>query len=590
MANEKPAKRGKSKAPIVVLFVISLVLTLGLIAAVVVWAIFGLGGKTTPALSEEETERAWQEIDATMIAAVLDAADPDGASVAAIGTGKNGAYFTATINGDTNMTFGLDKAEVWTGDDAVSGIDPVTVYASTLVEAGAAIQSEYAAHLDELGLVYAKKTEDMDGDGETETYYVVPKALKRYGELADGLDRVTVCVVMDSDGERTIVHSAAMPTDCDEVKSVTMDNGMVHAVYLADGKQAFTRWFASECAASAAAQNDTKALRRLAARYAMFMEDGGFDDVTLRLADVSDAAGQELLCSYRENGSYVTTVLMLKNGRLHELLRRNGENGSLFLVTYNGKEYLFDYMQELAGDYSHRYAFSLFRLDGSYQRHVEDSAELFVAANEGGGAAGGAFFDKVYTYLAESVVCHDPYFLKGSDSMQGDTDEQTPYLYISNCSTDKTGVIALQDMNSWLRLREGPSTSDRIVMFDSKNEVKQPHGSLVTVVMPHNTGDAENPVWLEINIRYRNQLLTGYSSQRFINTNSVRRLTVGERFTVTADTNQTGLTWTSSDPSVASINPTTGEITARKAGMILVTVTSPTGLQDSCLILIDDHQ
>ena len=122
---------------------------------------------------------------------------------------------------------------------------------------------------------------------------------------------------------------------------------------------------------------------------------------------------------------------------------------------------------------------------------------------------------------------------------------------------------------------------------NKKSYVKQVHNSIVTVIEPYNTGDKKNPIWLKVRISYKGNVLEGYSSQQFIDVPGIKRISVGDKFRVTADTNDTGLRWKCNDTGVATINSKTGEITAKKSGMVLVTVISDSGLEDSCLIKID---
>ena len=236
----------------------------------------------------------------------------------------------------------------------------------------------------------------------------------------------------------------------------------------------------------------------------------------------------------------------------------------------------------------------LFRFDDGYSLRVEESDSLRMEANRGGGSAGSSFFSRLNGYLNAGSVCYDPYGLMGYTVMQEHGDmvtggEQALYLNITNCSTNKVGGITLQDDDSWLNFRSGPSTAyDRVLInaYDPESYVKQVQGSLVTVIMPYNTGDRDNPIWAQIRINYQNRTLEGYSSQRFIRIDGIRHVAVGERFQITAQTNDTGLRWYCSDTAVASID-NDGTLTGIKPGLVLVTVISDSGLEDSCLVMID---
>ena len=78
----------------------------------------------------------------------------------------------------------------------------------------------------------------------------------------------------------------------------------------------------------------------------------------------------------------------------------------------------------------------------------------------------------------------------------------------------------------------------------------------------------------------------GYSSQKYI-TLDVKHISVGQSFDIDADTNDWGLSWTVNDKSVATIDAASGVITGQKAGLVMVTVTSKSGLTDTCLIMVD---
>jgi hypothetical protein len=266
----------------------------------------------------------------------------------------------------------------------------------------------------------------------------------------------------------------------------------------------------------------------------------------------------------------------------------------VYLVSYQGTDYLLDYSQKLSDTYAQTYSYSLFRFSDAYIMEIRDSDTLRVEANQGGGSAGSSFFGRVNGYLSSSAVCHDPYSLMGYSVMQetGWENMGEPeglYLRISNCSTNKIGVITLQDDDSFLNFRSGPSTQyDRVLINESDPEsyVKQVQGSPVTVIMPYNTGNSQNPIWAQIRIHYQDKVLEGYSSQRYIRIEGIRHIAVGESFRITAETNDTALYWFSSDMAVASIGKD-GTLTGIQPGLVLVTVISESGLEDSCLIMID---
>ena len=228
--------------------------------------------------------------------------------------------------------------------------------------------------------------------------------------------------------------------------------------------------------------------------------------------------------------------------------------------------------------------------DSGYTLVEAERDAVWVAAHEGGGQSGSDFFRRVNGYLENATVCYDPYSLTGYTLMQDGMDHAQRYLNITNCSTNKIGTVTLQDDDSFLHLRTGPSTKYDLVLIDPRDEdsfVKQVKGSLVTVILPCNTGDRDNPVWAEIQVSYHNRTVVGYSSQRYITIAGIRHLQPGQQFTVEVDNYTSELTWSSSDDSVASIDPVSGTITAHRSGLVLITVRSQAGLEDSCLIMVD---
>ena len=87
-------------------------------------------------------------------------------------------------------------------------------------------------------------------------------------------------------------------------------------------------------------------------------------------------------------------------------------------------------------------------------------------------------------------------------------------------------------------------------------------------------------------ITYQNRTLEGYSSQRYINVENMTTLSRGSSMTVNISTNDTGAFFTTSDSSIASVDPYTGEVYGNRAGIVLISVVTDSGLSDSCLIEI----
>lgn len=326
------------------------------------------------------------------------------------------------------------------------------------------------------------------------------------------------------------------------------------------------------------------------------LDSMGYSDINVKLADLGGSSEEEGIFYYCDGESHIVQVYAAIGNSVQSVYTKQGIQGALFLVENDGKYYLLDYLQDISGDYTQNFSYELFRFDHAYNSITEESDSLSVSAyDEGGGSRGSSFFSKIKDFLANASVCYDPYTLMGYDTMQPESDQNyfnpdSKYLYISNCSTSKTGVVTMKKDTSWLNLRSGPSTSYDPVLMDPSDKdscVKQTQYSIVTVLEPYNTGDATNPVWYRMRISYKNRTLEGYSAQRYINVGGIKKLSIGERFTVCAESNDSSLRWSSSDSSVASIDAETGAISAKKSGVVLITVTSSSGLSDSCLLMVE---
>lgn len=336
--------------------------------------------------------------------------------------------------------------------------------------------------------------------------------------------------------------------------------------------------------------------RSLCVSMAESLEDMGKTDVKIKLADICDREGKEAVCYYRDGNEHMVEIYALFGDMLSSIYSKSGANGSLFLLNVDGLDYLLDYSQDISGSYTQSYSYALFRFNESKQPEYKDQNSLVVEASaQGGGSKGSQFFSKLNEYLKNATICYDPYALKGESTMQGGSGESNvvgaeKYLYISNCNTSKIGVVTMKKDTSWLNLREGPARSYSPVLidpYDPDSCVKQTQYSIVTIEIPENTYDPDYPVWYKMRITYANRTLEGWSAQAYINVVDINKISVGGAFTVEAETNDSGVRWTSSDSSVASIDANTGKITAHRKGVVLITVGSDSGLDDSCLVMIE---
>ena len=611
MNNQFSDKKNEKKTVLPWIIIgISAALTIGLVAFLVINLFWGGGdvdgaeNKSRYPYSKTEEAEYYRGFDAAALAAVICDAYPSADSaLLALGEDENFLRMRVESNGvSVPLHFSLRGTDMAFTNE-FSGYDRGFVYTSYLYEqvmAAEGLSARYAAHLADMGAtVTGAYFGDFDGDGLDESILLAANLLDAWLKDAAGtseeqaacekLTGKTVCMYLDPDTQQNLaVHGFCLPQGQTNIKNALWDNGMVQLVQ-SDGN--VLRLIVGR---SEDADTDTTALSRMFAGFRDYMEDLGYTDVRLRLADVSGAPGNELVCCYSNGNSYSVVVYAILNQRLHPLYHKQGVDGAVYLVNYQGVDYLLDYSQKLSETYAQTYSYSLFRFSQSYMMEIEDTDSLRVEANQGGGSVGSSFFDRFNRYLYSSSVCYDPYSLMGYAVMEETGwdslgEPEGLYLRISNCSTNKTGVITLQDDDSFLNFRSGPSTEYSRVLInenDPESYVKQVQGSPVTVIMPYNTGNAQNPIWAQIRINYQNQVLEGYSSQKYIRIQGIRHISVGESLQITADTNDTGLRWRCSDLSVASMEEN-GTLTGIRSGLVLVTVTSDSGLEDSCLIMID---
>jgi len=603
MKQKKAAHGKKSSAPIWILYIVSFLLTVGL-AAFCLWLfVFSEDARPTKANEQKPVvDAVWQQLDAVTLAATLDGVYQDTVQGCAL-TQKGDQYsLSVTLQKDgtpTSMTFSLAEPTVKPAQAQQGNLSARRLTTAVLKDIGEDTLADYAEHLDEYGATVIKSFyDDADGDGKKEYVYVVRGLVDAWAEKADRGDILRplcnqpICLYIDPEGTSAVVHGLMLSGNVSDVQTASWMNGILRVVYTdAMGSRQELKAFVCDYAATVADYTtDTQALERVGAQYSAYLSDSGYAEVVPQYVDVSDAAGTELVLTYRDGSSYHTVILTVQGGKLSKLYATNDMDGALFLVEQDGTPYLFWYTQVNEQDISRFYKYALFRVNDRGEWIVKDSKELTVSVSEDL-RADEAFFNTVKTYAEKGTTCHDRYDLLATLealTQRPTTEGSTNYLRITNCSTDKTGVVTLQDVNSWLRMRTGPSTAHGEVLLDANDKtsvVKQYHGSNVTIVRPHNTGDADEPIWLEIAVKYPNKTVTGYSSQRFIRTDAVRRLNVGDRFTITTETDQAALSWISSDTSVVTVD-STGTLTAHRAGMVLVTVKSASGLEDSCLIMV----
>ena len=556
---------------------------------------------------------AGQLIDASIVSAIVDDQYFDSNEC---GLKKNGinyfiSYKFATDSGEKKFTVDLNNKDILV-DDSANTAGKAFTYSSCVLEQISSIDEFMNSYYNKLSNFVAEEPKkifsDIDNDGQNEYLIFVTDYMDKLfadsaNELINCFESTSICVFADYDNasESLIVHSIPIQVSPYAVTNVVFDNGMLNFLYSSNGNTLAYRKVVGESAyASDKIVYDTSFLQRMCFRYSKYLEDAGYTDIHFAISDFSDSVGEDIICCFSDGKRYIVEVLTLFKSQLRKIYSNSSEDGAIYVLNKDSLYHIYRYYQGISeSDYTQTYNYELIRFDQNYKRVVVESDSANIKLSEGGEASND-FLVNVKDYLSDSFVCYDPYYLTGyyimSDNLNTNIDDsidydyQTKFLSISNCNTSKTGVVKLNDVKSWLNFRNGPSTEYKRILINPSNKksyVKQVHNSIVTVVEPYNTGDKKNPIWLKVRISYNGYVLEGFSTQKYIEISGIKHIDVGDKFNVTVDTNDTGVLFKCNDTSVAEIDSKTGEIRAKKSGMVLITVTSDSGLEDSCLIKID---
>ena len=557
---------------------------------------------------------AGQLIDASIVSAIVDDQYFDSNEC---GLKKNGinyfiSYKFATDSGEKKFTVDLNNKDILV-DDSANTAGKAFTYSSCVLEQISSIDEFMNSYYNKLSNFVAEEPKkifsDIDNDGQNEYLIFVTDYMDKLfadsaNELINCFESTSICVFADYDNasESLIVHSIPIQVSPYAVTNVVFDNGMLNFLYSSNGNTLAYRKVVGESAyASDKIVYDTSFLQRMCFRYSKYLEDAGYTDIHFAISDFSDSVGEDIICCFSDGKRYIVEVLTLFKSQLRKIYSNSSEDGAIYVLNKDSLYHIYRYYQGISeSDYTQTYNYELIRFDQNYKRVVVESDSANIKLSEGGEASND-FLVNVKDYLSDSFVCYDPYYLTGyyimSDNLNTNIDDsidydyQTKFLSISNCNTSKTGVVKLNDVKSWLNFRNGPSTEYKRILINPSNKksyVKQVHNSIVTVVEPYNTGDKKNPIWLKVRISYNGYVLEGFSTQKYIEISGIKHIDVGDKFNVTVDTNDTGVLFKCNDTSVAEIDSKTGEIRAKKSGMVLITVTSDSGLEDSCLIEIDE--
>ncbi len=317
---------------------------------------------------------------------------------------------------------------------------------------------------------------------------------------------------------------------------------------------------------------------------------------TAKTEDIADIPGYEIIVVATYNNKPVQSFVgAIINGRLIAIGLENCYTTAYYLTECNGKKALLAYSQTEKTEYISNqtvltgitYKYKIFRFDEQLNL-VEIESRQAECDQTTASAEASEILQIVNKHITSGSVCCDPYEITGYSVMRGSSINNDKYLNISNCSTNKNGYVNITD--EWLNFRDGPSINNARILTNPSDPfsfVKQLKGAPLTVIYPENTADTTYPVWVKIQIKYNYQTLDGYSAYKYITIPNIKHIKPNETFKIEANTNDTGLYWSSSDSSVVKINSATGEITGIRSGLVLITVKSSSGLSDSCLIMVD---
>ncbi len=491
----------------------------------------------------------------------------------------------------------------------------------------------YKGHISKWwGENYKYIEEDIDGDGKDEYAFIISDFGKHWLDnlttvgtdafqienFVNSLgDMGTTVIYADADKNGIVFHTFFSDITVDvytddnryEGDEITLSwqNGELLIKCIKEKNIKTDIFFCSEVILSKESYElDENAFNDISELYTKYLKKHLYKDVLVKYVDICDAPGDELVCVCTNSNIDRINAYAIYCGRIITLYEQDyGQTGAVYLSENGDKMMLLNYIQRECKNQNsssgisnirrgndYRYWFTGF--DDNYCAYEQDMQYLLLYDDETPTAEDNEFFAKLNEFLDVATVCVDSYELTGYSVIPNiQTDyfetETGKYLSISNCNLNKKGKVSV-NQDSWLNFRKGPNIAYDKILIDSANNdsfVKQMNGSSVTVIDTKNTDDAENPIWVKIQIKYSDNTLVGYSSQRFIEIAEIKHIAVGETFTVEASTNDDGLYWSSNDENVLSVDSSTGKVTGNNKGLVLVSVESESGLTDSCLIMVD---
>ncbi len=388
-------------------------------------------------------------------------------------------------------------------------------------------------------------TADYDGDGYAETFLIVPEltehwfnaleqwnsslSVELYGDIRQTMAyilpmdqaRVGVLIVDQADGQLTVDARCLLG-------NLSVQQGMDISLRQ---NCLFVDSLSLYAPAAFTTLEDLQDSRRadVYAGLSNHLATAGYTSCVIRLADLSEHPGSEVLCLCQKDGVWYLYIFRFENGQPIALTNMQLNSRACYLIEVNGKTYILEYQQDMymtmGGDTCNNYSYRVYRfaengdwdiLDEQYVTYYGEDVDATQTAN---------FFQALNKYLVKIIVICDPFQLTGNmwlapqEAEHGTPPAEPEQPEQAEEETPKLGFVEIQDPSSWLHLREGPGLEYAKVLFDPADPdsfVRQALGSPVTVLERAETDDPENPVWLKIRIQYLEKEIIGWSSKTYI--------------------------------------------------------------------------
>ncbi len=252
-----------------------------------------------------------------------------------------------------------------------------------------------------------------------------------------------------------------------------------------------------------------------------YLSQLGYRQSYFLLADVAEASGNEILAFCTKDGQQYLVIFIIRNGVPQVLMAEDTGSNAYYLTQSGGKTYLLRYSQSISSwDNGTHYSYAVYRYRDNGEADYLDSRYTYVGKDTANATELSALQSAFQNYLVKVIVIYDPFVITGQQYPGEDhaiyaTEQEPPQLQ----PDEQIGYVTLKDPGSWLHLRQGPGTQYAKVLInaaDPDSFIRQANGSVVTILETVETGDAQNPVWVKIRIRYAGQEIIGYSSKTYI--------------------------------------------------------------------------